>query len=143
MADKIRLNNPNDYPVGIITLDKPFGVNIPAHTFTMVTQDELDYLMGTCRLIQKGILRLAGDKQKEVAETLGINMENNANFMSDDDIKKKLSGNANQLKKWLDSSDINPDVLDKIARIAKGMNLAMSKIQILKDKVPNFEFFDD
>ena len=71
---------------------------------------------------------------------MGIDMENNANFMSDEDIKKKLSGNANQLKKWLYSEKINPDVMAQIAKIAKGMNLSMNKIQVLQEKLPNYDF---
>lgn len=140
MSEKMRLNNPNDYSVGIITPEKEYGVNILPHAFTMVTQDELDYLAATSTLLQDGVLRLAEAKQKELAETLGVNMEDNANFMSDEDIKKKLSGNANQLRKWLNSDDIKPYVLDKIAQIAKTMNLNANKLQVLQEKLPDFDF---
>ena len=102
MSEKMRLNNPHDFAAGIITPDKPYGVNILPHAFTMVTQDELDYLMATSTLLSKGILRVEGAKKEEVLQTMGIEEENNANFMSDDDIKKKLSGSVNQLKKWLE-----------------------------------------
>jgi hypothetical protein len=139
---KYRLNNKKKFDVGIITNDKPYGFNIRAGAFTMVTQDEIDYLMATCTLLQDGVLTLAGEKQKELADIMGINMEDNANFMSDEDIKKKLSGNANQLRKWLNSDDIKPYVLNRIAEIAKGMNLAMSKIQVLQDKMPDYDFLD-
>lgn len=142
MSDKMRLNNPNNFAVGIITPEKPYGVNIRPHAFTMVTQDEVDYLMATSTLLKDGVLRLVGEKQQELADILGVNMEDNANFMSDEDIKKKLSGNANQLRKWLDSDDIKPYVLDKIAEIAKTMNLSMNKIQVLQDKLPNYDFLD-
>ena len=142
MSEKMRLNNPNDFAVGIITPEKQYGVNIQPHAFTMVTQDEVDYLMATSTLLADGVLRLAGDKQKELADTLGISMDDNANFMNDEDIKKKLSGNANQLRKWLESDEIKPYVLDKIATIAKTMNLSMNKIQVLQDKLPDYDFFD-
>jgi len=142
MNEKMRLNNPKDYAVGIITPEKPYGVNILPHSFTMVTQDEIDYLMATSTLLQSGVLRLAGEKQKELADTMGIDMENNANFMSDEDIKKKLSGNANQLKKWLNSEEINPDVMAQIAKVAKTMNLNMNKIQVLQEKMPKYNFFE-
>lgn len=142
MSEKIRLNNPNAYPVGIVTPEKPYGANIPPNAFTMVTQDEVDYLMATSTLFQDGVLRLSGEKQKELADTMGINMEDNANFMSDDDIRKKLSGNANQLRKWLNSDDIKPYVLDRIAEIAKGMNLSMNKIQVLQERLPDYEFLN-
>ena len=96
--------------------------------------------MGTCTLLQKGILQVEGEKKEETMETMGVNAENNANFMSDDDIKKKLSMNANQLKKWLSTTEAEPYVLNRIAEIASEMNLSMNKIQILKDKIPKFEF---
>ena len=143
MSEKMRLNNPHDFAVGIITPEKPYGVNILPHAFTMVTQDELDYLMATSTLLQDGALRLGSEKQKELAATLGIKMEDNANFMSDEDIKKKLSGNANQLRKWLDSDDIKPYVIDKIAKIAKDMNLAMNKIKVLQEKLPDYDWFEE
>lgn len=142
MSDKFRVNNPHDYPVGIITPEKQYGANIAPKAFTMCTQDEIDYLMATSTLFQDGVLRLAEGKQKELADAMGIDMEDNANFMSDDDIRKKLSGNANQLRKWLDSDEIKPYVLDKIASIAKTMNLAMSKIQVLQDKLPDYDFLE-
>ena len=143
MSEKMRLNNPHDFAAGIITPDKPYGVNILPHAFTMVTQDELDYLMATSTLLQDGVLRIAGEKQKELADTMGIDIDDNANFMSDEDIRKKLSGNANQLKKWLASDDINPFVIDKIARIAKEMNLAMNKIKVLQEKLPDYNWFGE
>lgn len=140
MSDRIRLRNPQKFNVGIITPDKPHGLNIAPGAFTIVTQDDVDYLMGTCSLLRKGVLIVEGEKQAEVFETLGVSKENNANFMSDDDIKKKLSMNANQLKKWLDSTEAEPYVLNRIAEIASEMNLNMNKLQVLKDKIPNFEF---
>ena len=106
----------------------------------MCTQDEIDYLAATCTLFADGVLRLAGEKQKELADAIGVTMEDNANFMSDEDIKKKLSGNANQLRKWLNSDDIKPYVLNKIAEIAKNMNLSLNKIQVLQEKLPDFDF---
>ena len=140
MNERIRLRNPQKFNVGIITPDKPYGVNIAPGAFTMVNRDELDYIMGISQLLQKGVLIVEGDKQEEVLESMGIEKESNANFMSDEDIKKKLSGNVNQLRKWLNSTQAEPYVLEKIAEIASGMNLSMNKIQVLKDKIPNFEF---
>ena len=140
MNERIRLRNPQKFNVGIVTPDKPHGLNIAPGAFTIVSQDDLDYLLGTSRLLQKGVLRVDGAKNEEVMESLGIKKENNANFMSDEDIKKKLSMNANQLKKWLDSTEAEPYVLNKIAEIASEMNLSMNKVQLLKNKIPNFEF---
>lgn len=140
MNERIRLKNPQKFNVGIVTPDKPYGLNIAPGAFCIVNQDELDYLIGNSMLLQKGVLQVEGEKQEEVIENLGVNKENNANFMSDEDIKKKLTMNANALKKWLGTVEAEPYVLEKIAEIASGMNLSMNKVQILQDRIPNFEF---
>ena len=142
MSERIRLRNPQTFNVGIITIDKPYGLNIAPGSFTIVTKDDIDFLMATSTILQKGVLRIEGEEKKEVLESMGVKEEDNANFMSDEDIKKKLSMNANQLKKWLNSDEIEPYVLDKIANIAKDMNLSMSKIQVIQDRIPDFEFLD-
>lgn len=140
MNERIRVRNTKQFNVGVITPDKPYGQNIAPGAFTIMNQDEVDYLIGTSTLFQRGILQVEGERKQEVLETLGIDKESNANFMSDEDIKKKLSMNAAQLKKWLDSTEAEPYVLNRIAEIASGMNLSMNKIQVLKDKIPHFEF---
>ena len=86
------------------------------------------------------VLRVEGEKKEEVLESLGVNTEDNANFMSDEDIRKKLSGNLNTLRKWLDVTEAEPYVMNKIAEIASTMNLSMNKLQLLQERVPNFEF---
>ena len=139
MNEKIRLRNPQKFNVGIITNDKPYGLNIAPGSFTIVSKDDVDFLMATSTLLQKGILRIEGDKKEEVLEQMGVKEEDNANFMSDEDIKKKLSGNVTQLRKWLDG-DIEPYVMEKIAEIADGMNLNANKLQVLKEKIPNHDF---
>ena len=139
MNERIRLRNPQQFNVGIITVDKPYGLNIAPGSFTIVSKDDLDYLMATSTLLQKGILRVEGEEKENVLEQMGVKAEDNANFMSDEDIKKKLSGNANQLRKWL-NGDIQPFVLARIAEIADGMNLSANKLQVLKEKIPNHDF---
>lgn len=140
MSERIRLRNPQTFNVGIITPDKPYGININPGGFTMINQDELDYLMSSSQLLQKGVLQVEGEKKEEALEAMGIDTENNANFMSDEDIRKKLSGNANQLKKWLESTEAEPYVLGRIVEIARGMNLNANKLQVLKAKIPDAEF---
>ena len=137
---KIRLDNPHKFDVGVIvSSDKPAGTNVRHGSFLMVSQDELDYINSTSSLLKRGSLRIHNAEKEKIEEVVGVEIENNANFMSDEDIRKKLSGNANQLRKWLDS-DIEPFVLDRIAEIAAEMNLSLNKIQVLQDKIPNYEF---
>lgn len=140
MSERIRVRNTKQFNVGIVTPDKPYGQNIKPGAFTILNQDEIDYLIGTSTLFQTGILKVEGEKSEEMLETLGIDKANNANFMSDEDIKKKLGMNANQLRKWLETVVAEPFVLNQIAEIASGMNLSMNKIQVLQEKIPNYKF---
>ena len=140
MNERIRVRNTKKFNVGIVTPDKQYGQNIAPGAFTILNQDEIDYLIGTSTLFQKGILQVEGAQKEDILESLGVDKENNANFMSDEDSKKKLSMNTNQLKKWLDSTEAEPYVLNRIAEIASEMNLSMNKIQALKEKIPKFEF---
>lgn len=140
MNERIRLRNPQKFNVGIVTPDKPYGQNIAPGGFTIINQDELDYLMGNSKLLKNGVLQVEGEKREETLEVMGIDKENNANFMSDEDIKKKLQMNANQLKKWLNSTEAEPYVLERVAEIAREMNLNANKLQVLQDKIPNFDF---
>lgn len=140
MNERIRLRNPQKFNVGIVTPDKPYGQNIAPGGFTIINQDELDYLMGNSKLLKNGVLKVEGEKREETLEVMGIDKENNANFMSDEDIKKKLQMNANQLKKWLNSTEAEPYVLERVAEIAREMNLNANKLQVLQDKIPNFDF---
>lgn len=142
MDNKIRLDNPHKYNIGVVTPEKPYGQNVAPGAFIMVTKDELDYISATSTLLQKGRLRIhPSEVKKEMEENIGLVTEDKANFMSDEEIKKKLGMNANQLKKWLDHTEAEPDVLHRIAEIASEMNLSMNKIQVLSERIPNFDFF--
>lgn len=138
--ERIKLRNPQKFNVGIVTIDKPYGINIAPGAFMIVSKDDIDYLSATSTLLQRGVLRIEGEGKDELNEQMGIETENNANFMSDEDIKKKLSGNAAQLKKWLNTGEIEPYVLAKIAELAKEMNLSANKLQVLQEKLPDFDF---
>lgn len=141
MENKIRLDNPHKFNIGVVTPDKLHGQNVAAGAFIYVTKDELEYLNATSTLISSGKLRVhESAEKKEIENDLGLKTEDNANFMSDEDIKKKLTMNANSLKKWLSSVEAEPYVLQRIAEIASGMNLSMNKVQMLQDKIPNYEF---
>jgi len=64
MEDKIMLRNPQKFDVGIVTLEKPLGVNIKAGSFALVNENELNYLASISDLLQKGVLQV-DDKHKE------------------------------------------------------------------------------
>jgi len=140
MEDKIVLRNPQKFDIGIITLEKPLGVNIRAGSFALVNESELNYLASTCDLLQKGML-LVDDKHKEQMLELGINPDEDVNFVTNEEIQKKLSGTGKKLREWLVGIE-EGHTLDRIYDVAKGMNLNVDKVKILKEKMPDKEFLD-
>lgn len=142
MAEKIRVINPQKFDVGVITQDKPIGMNIKAGGFIMLTQDDIDYIMSISTLFQRGFLRIEETKAVEIMESVGIDVNTDPNFIDDEDIRKKLNGTAKNIEKWL--NDIREEyILDRIFDVAKDMNLNMSKIKVLQAKMPSKNFLDD
>lgn len=140
MEDKIMLRNPQKFDVGIVTLEKPLGVNIKSGSFALVSESELNYLASISDLLQKGILQV-DDKHKEQMLELGINPDEDVNFISNEEIKKKLSGTGKKLREWLATID-EGHTLDRIYDVAAEMNLNIDKIKILKEKMPDKDFLD-
>lgn len=142
MADKIRVINPQKFDVGVITQDKPIGMNIKAGGFIMLTQDDIDYIMSISTLFQRGFLRIEETKAAEIMESVGIDVNTDPNFIDDEDIRKKLNGTTKTIEKWM--NDIHEEyILDRIFDVAKDMNLNMSKIKVLQAKMPSKNFLDD
>lgn len=140
MEDKIILRNPQKFDIGIITLEKPLGVNIKAGSFALVSESELNYLASTSNLLQKGLLQV-DDKHKEQMLELGINPDEDVNFVTNEEIQKKLSGTGKKLREWLATIE-EGHTLDRVYDVAQGMNLNMDKVKILKEKMPDKEFLD-
>ena len=140
MEEKIMLRNPQKFDIGIITLEKPLGVNIKAGSFALVSDSELNYLASISDLLQKGLL-VVDDKHKEQMLELGINPDEDVNFVSNEEIQKKLSGTGKKLREWLDTIE-EGHTLDRVYDVAMGMNLNVDKIKILKEKMPDKEFLN-
>lgn len=140
MEEKIVLRNPQKFDIGIVTLEKPLGVNIKAGSFALVNESELNYLASISDLLQKGLLQV-DDQHKEQMLELGINPDDDVNFVKDEEIRKKLSGTGKKLKEWLATIE-EGHVLDRVYDVAMEMNLNVDKVKILKEKMPDKEFLD-
>ena len=140
MEEKIVLRNPQKFDIGIVTLEKPLGVNIKAGSFALVNESELNYLASISDLLQKGLLQV-DDQHKEQMFELGINPDDDVNFVKDEEIRKKLSGTGKKLKEWLATIE-EGHVLDRVYDVAMEMNLNVDKVKILKEKMPDKEFLD-
>lgn len=141
MEDKIVLRNPQKFDVGIITLDKPLGVNIRPGSFAIINQNELNYLASICTLLQDGILTV-DDANFGAMQQLGIDPTSDPNFISNEEIQKKLSGTGKKMKEWLAGVE-QGHILDRIYDVAMSMNLNADKLKILKEKMPDKDFLGD
>ena len=138
MSEKIRVYNPQKFDVGIVTLDKPLGINIKAGSFAQITDDDVAYITSISTIFQRGVLRLDEDK-KEQMESVGIDVTTDPHFVDDADIQKKLSGSAKKVEEWLQTID-EEYLLDRIFDVAITMNLSVNKIKVLQEKMPNRNF---
>ena len=138
MDEKILLRNPQKFDVGIVTLEKPLGMNIRAGSFVMVNQNELSYLASTSTLLQDGILTV-DEKQIPALQEVGIDPTTDPNFIKDDEIKKKLSSTTKKLREWLATVELG-HILDRVYDIAMTMNLSVDKVKVLQEKMPDKEF---
>ena len=140
MEEMLVLKNPQKFNVGIVTYDKKAGVNIAPGSFALVTQRELNYLDSTSTLLRRGVLFV--EENDEAMQKIGIDMATNPNFISDEEIKKKLSGTLKKMKEWLDGVT-EGYILDRIYDVAMGMNLNIDKVNVLIKKMPDKKFMDE
>lgn len=141
MEDKIVLKNPQKFDVGIVTMAKPMGVNIKAGSFCLVNQDELNYIASICTLLQDGILTV-DDEHVEAMKEVGIDPKTDPNFISDDEIRKKLGGTAKKLREWLQTVD-KGHILDRVYDVAVTMNLSADKLKVLTERMPDKDFLGE
>lgn len=137
MANTIRVYNHNKFDVGVKTFDNKEH-NIKPGSFIPLTEDDIAYISSISTLFSRGILRVEDAKEQEVLEAVGVVKEDNTNFMDDNDIKKKLGMSAAKIEAWL--KDIDDQVLlHRIADIAKGIDLANSKMKVILARIPSAE----
>lgn len=138
MSDKkIRVYNPNKFDVGIRLLNGT-EQNVRHGSFTMLTQDDIDYIASISKVFSKAYLRVETAEEPEVLENLGINKDEEPNFMDDIDIKKKLALSVNKLGAWLDTIE-DKVLLHRIADIAKENDIPASKMKLIAAKVPEVD----
>lgn len=144
--EKVKLYNPQKFDVGIKTINSPMGINIKPGSFALVDDIEVSYIASNSTLIQRGILRVESltpaqdDSVKEIIYSLGIDPDNDPNFVSDEEIQKKLTGAVKKMTEWLDTIE-EPILLSHIRDIATEMGdkIPMSKWKILNEKIPSRE----
>ncbi len=141
MAEKIKLWNHQKFDVGIVTLENKIGTNIKAGSFALVTPDDIIYLASISDVFRRGILKVE-DKDVEVMQGAGIDQKNDPNYITDEEIQKKLSGTVKKVKEWLNTIE-EGYILDRVYDVAMNMNLSLDKIKVLNEKMPTKKFLDE
>lgn len=134
MDDKIKVYNPQKFDVGVRTPGKPDGFNITPGSFIYMSADDIEFVMSQSRLFQLGYLR--EQEGSNIVAQSGYDTVNDPNFLDDDSIRKKLSQPAKRVKEWLET-DMASHTLDRIYHIAMDMDLPMTKLRILDEKMPD------
>ena len=130
---RTKVLNPNKFNVGIKLYDGR-TMNIVPHGFQLLTKDEIAYVASTTTLFARGMLRVE-ESAKPVLEEIGVVEEANICFMAEDEIKKKLNMSATKIAAWL--ADVTDEiVLNRIAEMAKAMDLSASKMKVIEEKYP-------
>lgn len=140
MSNKIKVYNPQKFDVGVVTPDKQGGFNIPAGSFMFMTEDDIEYVMSRSKLFQLGYLR--EQEGSTIVADSGIDVANDANFLDDTEIRKKLSLTPKKLGEWL-NSDMASHTLDRIYDVAMSMDLPMTKLKLLNERMPDRNILGD
>lgn len=142
MATKnIRLYNPQKFDVGVKLLDNDRGVNVRAGGFIQISEDDIAYINSISSVLRRGMLRI--EKEKEILmQEVGIDTDSDPNFITDEEIQKKLGMSAKKIDEWLTTVE-EEYIKERIFNIAIGMNLTMSKIKVLQAAMPNRTFIEE
>lgn len=132
---KIKVYNRQKFNVGIKMPSKPDGINIAPGSFTYMTEDDIEYVMSISTIFQKGYLRVEEDKTEILAD-MGIDVVNDPNFLDDEMIRKKLTQTPKKLGEWLDTVN-SEHTMDRIYDVAMNMDLSMTRLKVLNEKMPD------
>lgn len=132
MTEKVRVVNQTRYDIGLKLMNGGER-NIHGGSFIILSRDDVEYVMGLapklfaapCQLLVQDEVLLQDFGIAEKVEEVKIDKE---------EIGRKLTGSAKNLKAWLDSIEA-PFLLDIIREVADGMDLPASKQKILDAKL--------
>lgn len=140
MNEKYKVENKNNFAVGI-QLQNPYREqNIMPNSFALLTKDEIAYVDSVSTLFKRGMLYV---DDNEINEMLGY-VEVNKNIISEDEIKTLLKGNMNSMKSRLNELT-ETHAKNKVIKVLKeiGADLTMKKVKWLKDYFGKEIFIDE
>ena len=135
--DKTRVYNQRTYSIGLIL---PNGAERVIHpgSFALLARDEIEYLASIAPSLFDGEKQLRLE-DRALAAQLGFVDDAQAETLDAEAIRKRLSQRVPQVRVWLEGVT-EPYLLDAIYDVAAEMDLPASKLQLLKERMPEREF---
>ena len=135
--EKIRVNNPRKFAIGVILQNGTERAILPG-SFVMLEKEDIEYLASVAPMLFEGEkqLRLA---DRNLAVELGFIESTEQPVLDSEEIRRNLSQRVGQVKAWLDGIH-EAYLLDAICDVAAQMDLPASKLQLLQERMPEREF---
>lgn len=142
---RYRVYNRTKHDIGVSTV-AGISLNIAAGNFQMLTVNDMIFIENACRHIKYFAARElvpVDDSNKDVPlEEIGLYADPSSEHISDEDIVSALKQSVKKIEAWIDG--ITDEVeLHSIYMVAKDMDLPVSKMKILKAKMPNKDWLDE
>ena len=135
--EKIRVYNPRKFAIGVILQNGAERAILPG-SFALLSKDDIEYLASVApALFEDENLLQIGDRT--VAVDLGFIDSLEKPILDADEIRRCLGQRVSQVKAWLEGIE-EEYLLDTICDVAAEMDLPASKLQLLKERMPEREF---
>ena len=139
MSDRVRVRNATKYDIGLTTMNG-FGYNIKAGFFIMMNREDVEYNMALAPRLFEAPARLVVE-DAELSQMVGIEDVETATY-TDADLEKLLRGKPQELKAFMEKNLNNEHILERIAGLAKKLDLPASKIRVMQEALPQRDFVE-
>lgn len=135
--EKIRVYNPRKFAIGVILQNGAERAILPG-SFALLSKDDIEYLASIAPALfeDENLLQI---EDRTVAVDLGFIDSLEKPVLDADEIRRCLGQRISQVKAWLEGIE-EEYLLDTICDVAAEMDLPASKLQLLKERMPEREF---
>ena len=135
--EKIRVYNPRKFAIGVILQNGAERAILPG-SFALLSKDDIEYLASIAPALfeDENLLQI---EDRTVAVDLGFIDSLEKPILDADEIRRCLGQRVSQVKAWLEGIE-EEYLLDAICDVAAEMDLPASKLQLLKERMPEREF---
>lgn len=139
--ERVRITNTSQHDVGLVTQNN-IEYNIRPGTFISLTREDAEYMVAIAPKLfatenRAGELRI---DDEGLAKDLNLVAPGDPSPADAAVVKKALSGNLAQLKKYVATLE-EPYLINVVCQTAKEMDLPVSKMKVLQEAFP-MKFID-